>query len=75
MFIQCSFSIQDVKNKTILQDADTVADDYLHKVRDLNPSKRKDEMEKIQKMFKKAKEHGEDKVKKLNWFLSFFFVT
>jgi hypothetical protein len=47
-----------------LQDADTVADDYLHKVRDLNPSKRKDEMEKIQKMFKKAKEHGEDKVKK-----------
>ena len=62
MFVQCLFSIQDVKNKTILQDADTVADDYLHKVRDLNPSKRKDEMEKIQKMFKKAKEHGEDKV-------------
>lgn len=52
----------DVKNKTILNDVDSASDDYLKKVRELNPGKRKEEMEKIQKMFKKAKEHGEDKV-------------
>ena len=56
---------QDVKNKTILNDVDSASDDYLRKVRELNPGKRKEEMEKIQKMFKKAKEHGEDKVNKL----------
>jgi hypothetical protein len=50
-----------------LNDVDYASDDYLRKVRELNPGKRKEEMEKIQKMFKKAKEHGEDKVNiKLN---------
>ena len=38
------------------------SDEYLNKVRELRPAKRKEEMEKIQKMFKKAKAHGEDKV-------------
>ncbi len=50
-----------------MNDVDYASDDYLRKVRELNPGKRKEEMEKIQKMFKKAKEHGEDKVNiKLN---------
>ncbi len=50
-----------------MNDVDSASDDYLRKVRELNPGKRKEEMEKIQKMFKKAKEHGEDKVNiKLN---------
>lgn len=52
----------DMKNKTILRDVDSASDEYLRKVRELSPAKRKDEMEKIQKMFKKAKEHGDDKV-------------
>ena len=51
-----------MKNKTILSDVDTASDDYLNKVRELSPAKRKEEMEKIQKMFKRAKAHGEDKV-------------
>ena len=38
----------DTKNKDILVDIDTSSDDYLRKVRDLSPSKRKAEMEKIQ---------------------------
>ena len=58
-------NFQDVKNKTILNDVDSASDDYLRKVRELNPGKRKEEMEKIQKMFKKAKEHGEYKVNSL----------
>ena len=41
---------------------DSSSDEYLRKVRDLSPSKRKQEMEKIQKMFKKAKEMSDDKV-------------
>ena len=38
----------DTKNKDILVEIDTSSDDYLRKVRDLSPSKRKAEMEKIQ---------------------------
>jgi inhibitor of growth protein 4 len=52
----------DLKNKTILREVDAASDEYLRKVRELSPGQRKDEMEKIQKMFKKAKEHGDDKV-------------
>merc|ERR1712223_1731022 len=36
--------------------------EYLRKVRDLSPTKRKAEMEKIQHMFKKAKELSDEKV-------------
>jgi len=52
----------DSKNKDIMVDIDCASDDYLRKVRDLSPAKRKAEMEKIQKMFKKAKEISDDKV-------------
>merc|ERR1719282_1859030 len=52
----------DTKNKDILVDIDTASDEYLRKVRDLSPTKRKAEMEKIQRMFKKAKEISDDKV-------------
>ena len=38
----------DTKNKDILVEIDTSSDDYLRKVRDLSPTKRKVEMEKIQ---------------------------
>ena len=38
----------DTRNKDILVDIDTASDDYLRKVRDLSPAKRKAEMEKIQ---------------------------
>lgn len=52
----------DTKNKDILVEIDTSSDDYLRKVRDLCPTKRKAEMEKIQRMFKKSKEIADDKV-------------
>merc|ERR1719422_642785 len=38
----------DTRNKDILVDIDSASDDYLRKVRDLSPTKRKAEMEKIQ---------------------------
>lgn len=52
----------DEKNKKILQEVDAASDDYLRKVRELPPEKRRAEMENIQKMFKKAKNYGDDKV-------------
>jgi len=52
----------DVKNKDIMVEIDSASDEYLRKVRDLSPGKRKAEMEKIQKMFKQAKEISDDKV-------------
>ena len=41
----------DSRNRDILVEIDTVSDDYLRKVRDLSPGKRKAEMEKIQVCF------------------------
>merc|ERR1719270_1626463 len=52
----------DTKNKDILVEIDSASDEYLRKVRDLSPGKRKAEMEKIQRMFKKAREISDDKV-------------
>jgi len=52
----------DVRNKDIMVQIDGASDEYLRKVRDLSPGKRKAEMEKIQQMFKKAKELSDDKV-------------
>jgi len=52
----------DSSNKDILVEIDTASDEYLRKVRDLSPGKRKAEMEKIQRMFKKSKEISDDKV-------------
>jgi len=53
----------DKRNRDIMVNIDSSSDEYLRKVRDLSPSKRKLEMEKIQKMFKRAKEISDDKVK------------
>lgn len=53
---------KDVMNKEIMVQIDGTSDDYLRKVRDLSPTKRKAEMEKIQHMFKKAKELSDEKV-------------
>ena len=52
----------DLKNKNLLQEIDASSDEYLRKARDLSDSQRASEMEKIQRMFRKAKEHGDDKV-------------
>merc|ERR1711920_283181 len=52
----------DLKNKTLLQDIDSASDKYLQEARNLSSSQRSAEMERIQKMFKKAKEHGDEKV-------------
>jgi len=52
----------DKKNRDTMVQIDTSSDEYLRKVRDLGPNKRKQEMEKIQKMLKKAKEMSDDKV-------------
>lgn len=52
----------DEKNMNILKEVDSASDGYLRKVRDLSPDSRKVEMDKIQRMFKKAKEYGDEKV-------------
>jgi len=52
----------DIKNRSTMIDIDTASDEYLRKVRDLSPGKRKAEMEKIQRMFKKSKETADEKV-------------
>ncbi len=52
----------DKKNKVILQEVDAASDEYLRKVRELSPDQRRAEMEKIQTMFSKAKNYGDDKV-------------
>lgn len=52
----------DDKNRNILRDVDAASDEYLRKVKDLSSDDRKVEMEKIQRMFKKAKEFGDEKV-------------
>ena len=55
----------DGRNQELLKEVDSAADQYLADVRDLPASQRKDKMEKIQKMFQKAKEHGDQKVIKV----------
>jgi len=52
----------DGKNKTILQEVDAASDEYLRKVSEMSPDKRRAEMEKIQKLFKDAKNYGDEKV-------------
>jgi len=52
----------DRSNKDMMVDIDSASDEYLRKVRDLSPGKRKAEMEKIQKMFKESKKFADDKV-------------
>ncbi len=52
----------DTKNRDTLREVDAASDDYLRKVRELSGQDRKREMEKIQAMFAKAKNFGDDKV-------------
>jgi len=52
----------DGKNKNILQEVDAASDEYLRKVSEMSAEKRRTEMEKIQKLFKDAKNFGDEKV-------------
>ncbi len=52
----------DQKNRSLLQEIDASSDEYLRKARDLSTNQKSSEMEKIQKMYKKAKEFGDEKV-------------
>merc|ERR1719211_998001 len=52
----------DDKNRNILRDVDAASDEYLRKVKDLSSDDRKVEMERIQKLFKDAKNYGDEKV-------------
>ena len=45
-----------------MREIDSLADDYLKIINHSSPDKRKEQMEKIQKLFNKAKEYGDDKV-------------
>ena len=48
----------DSSNKDILVEIDTASDEYLRKVRDLSPGKRKAEMEKIQVKIDRCSNEG-----------------
>ena len=53
----CLFVIAD-----LLKEIDVLAEDYLNNVRTMSGDKRKEHLDKIQKMFSKSKEFGDDKV-------------
>jgi len=55
----------DTKNHEITKEIDVLSDEYLRKVDEkrMNPRRRKQEMEKIQKMFEDAKVNSDTKVK------------
>ena len=52
----------DNRAQSIMKDIDGQADEYLKVVAQTSPDKRKEQMDKIQKLFNKAKEYGDDKV-------------
>lgn len=52
----------DNRAQVIMKEIDGLANDYLKVVGQTSPDKRKEQMEKIQKLFNKAKEYGDDKV-------------
>ena len=52
----------DQKNKNLLQEIDSASDEYLRKARELSTLQKSSEVEKIQKMFRKAKDNGDEKV-------------
>ena len=63
--LQRNFSLmRDLDNRaqSIMKDIDGQADEYLKVVAQTSPDKRKEQMDKIQKLFNKAKEYGDDKV-------------
>ena len=52
----------DNRAQSLMREIDSLADDYLKIINHSSPDKRKEQMEKIQKLFNKAKEYGDDKV-------------
>ena len=46
----------------LLKEIDTLAEDYLNNVRTMSGEMRKEHLEKIEKLFSKSKEFGDDKV-------------
>lgn len=52
----------DNRAQSLMKEIDTQAEDYLKVISTTSPEKRKEQMEKIQKLFNKAKEYGDDKV-------------
>lgn len=52
----------DTRAKDLMQNIDRQANSYLQSVRTMGSDKRKEQMEKIQEQFNKAKEYGDDKV-------------
>ena len=63
--LQRNFSLmRDLDNRaqSIMKEIDDLAEDYLKVISQSSTEKRKDQMEKVQKHFNKAKEYGDDKV-------------
>nr|CAD7393314.1 unnamed protein product [Timema cristinae] len=52
----------DARAQGLMRNIDSLADEYLHNVKNMSFDKRKDHLEKIQCLFNKAKEYGDDKV-------------
>lgn len=52
----------DSRARDLMQNIDRQANSYLTNVRTLGSDKRKEQMDKIQEQFNKAKEYGDDKV-------------
>ena len=52
----------DNRAQSIMKEIDGLAEDYLKVISQSSTEKRKDQMEKVQKHFNKAKEYGDDKV-------------
>jgi len=52
----------DNRAQSIMKEIDSLAEDYLKVISQSSTEKRKDQMEKVQKHFNKAKEYGDDKV-------------
>ncbi len=46
----------------VLRDIDSLADDYMKNVKGLTADSRKEQLTKIQKLFSKTREYGDDKV-------------
>ena len=54
--------LKDLFFSVYVQEVDAASDEYLRKVSEMSPDKRRAEMEKIQKLFKDAKNYGDEKV-------------
>lgn len=52
----------DSRAQALMSGIDDTASYFLYNIKNFSPEKRKSEMEKIQDLFNKAKEYGDDKV-------------